>query len=150
MRRKNVLGIVCGLCLLITTPVMADIPDIDLSSMSTEDLVTLKDSIASEIANRGGENIIGQGTYEVGVDIKATNFRVTCAEVSDDAMTFIYIYDSKEDMDKNHKSDDILLSYNVDDTGSKNSANLNLKGGQFVKIAGDGAIIEETKASWQP
>ena len=61
MKRKNVFGILCGACLLVATPVMAS--DIDLASMSTEDLVALKDSINEEIANRGGDNIIGEGTY---------------------------------------------------------------------------------------
>lgn len=48
--------------LLTAIPVMAS--DIDLSSMSTEDLVALKDSINEEIANRGGDNIIGEGLIQ--------------------------------------------------------------------------------------
>lgn len=79
MKRKNVLGILCGACLLVATPVMAS--DIDLASMSTEDLVALKDSINEEIVNRGGDNIIGEGTYVVGTDIKAGNFKVTPVKI---------------------------------------------------------------------
>ena len=45
--------------------------------MSTEDLVSLRDSINAEIANKGGDNIIGEGVYTVGTDIKAGNFKVT-------------------------------------------------------------------------
>lgn len=59
MKIKSILGILCGVSLLTAIPVMAS--DIDLSSMSTEDLVALKDSINEEIANRGGDNIIGEG-----------------------------------------------------------------------------------------
>ena len=150
MRRKNVLGIVCGLCLLATTPVMADAPDIDLKSMSTEDLMSLKDSIDSEIGTRGGDNIIGQGTYEVGVDIKAANFKLTSVQNADYTCTYIYIYDSKEDMEADKESDDYIIHYDIEESGTVKSANLNLKDGQFVKISGDSAVIEETKASWQP
>ena len=75
--KKSILAIGLGMSLLLSTPVMADVPDIDLASMSTEDLVSLRDSINAEIANKGGDNIIGEGVYTIGVDIKAGNFKVT-------------------------------------------------------------------------
>ena len=34
MRRKSILAIVLGMSLLLSTPVMADVPDINLASMS--------------------------------------------------------------------------------------------------------------------
>ena len=37
MRRKSILGIALGMCMAVATPVMAEAPDIDLASMSTED-----------------------------------------------------------------------------------------------------------------
>lgn len=94
MKRKNVLGILCGACLLVATPVMAS--DIDLASMSTEDLVALKDSINEEIANRGGDNIIGEGTYVVGTDIKAGTFKVTPVKEYDGYTSFYIFKDSSE------------------------------------------------------
>ena len=68
--KKSILAIGLGMSLLLSTPIMADVPDIDLASMSTEDLVSLRDSINAEIANKGGDNIIGEGVYTVGTDIK--------------------------------------------------------------------------------
>ena len=44
----------------------------------------------------------------------------------------------------------IIIHYDIEESGTVKSANLNLKDGQFVKISGDSAVIEETKASWQP
>lgn len=98
MRRKSILGIALGMCLVVATPVMAEAPDIDLASMSTEDLVSLKNSIDSEIATRGGDNIISQGIYEVGVDIKTASFKLTSVQNADYTSTYIDLYNSKEDM----------------------------------------------------
>lgn len=149
MKRK-ILAIGLSMSLLMSVSVMADVPDIDLTSMSTEDLVSLKNSIDSEIGTRGGDNIIGQGTYEVGVDIKAANFKLTSVQNADYTSTYIYIYNSKEDMEADKESDDYIIYYDVEESGTVRSANLNLKDGQFVKISGDSAVIEEAKASWQP
>lgn len=149
MKRK-ILAIGLGMSLLLSTPIMADVPDIDLTSMSTEDLISLKNSIDSEIGTRGGDNIIGQGTYEVGVDIKAANFKLTSVQNADYTSTYIYIYNSKEDMEADKESDDYIIYYDAEESGTVRSANLNLKDGQFVKISGDSAVIEEAKASWQP
>ena len=55
--KKSILAIGLGMSLLLSTPIMADVPDIDLASMSTEDLVSLRDSINAEIANKGGDNM---------------------------------------------------------------------------------------------
>lgn len=149
MKRK-ILAIGLSMSLLMSVSVMADVPDIDLTSMSTEDLVSLKNSIDSEIGTRGGDNIIGQGIYEVGVDIKAANFKLTSVQNADYTSTYIYIYNSKEDMEADKESDDYIIYYDVEESGTVRSANLNLKDGQFVKISGDSAVIEEAKASWQP
>ena len=149
MKRK-ILAIGLSMSLLMSVSVMADVSDIDLTSMSTEDLVSLKNSIDSEIGTRGGDNIIGQGIYEVGVDIKAANFKLTSVQNADYTSTYIYIYNSKEDMEADKESDDYIIYYDVEESGTVRSANLNLKDGQFVKISGDSAVIEEAKASWQP
>lgn len=145
MRRKNVLGIVSGLCLLITTPVMAS--DIDLSSMSVEELTTLRDSVVQALADKNGDNIISQGLYVVGTDIKATNFKVFYYgdSVDDGAYVNFYIYDNKENYD-NYASDSQILIY-ADD---KDGGILNLKEGQYVLVSGDSAVIEEVDPSWKP
>ena len=94
--KKSILAIGLGMSLLLSTPVMADVPDIDLASMSTEDLVSLRDSINAEIANKGGDNIIGEGVYTIGVDIKAGNFKVTPMKGYDGRTSFYIFKDSSE------------------------------------------------------
>lgn len=147
MRRKSILGIALGMCMTIATPVMAEAPDIDLTSMSTEDLTTLRDSVNTEIANRGGDNIITKGLYVVGTDIKAANFKVFYyGDKSDenDCVNF-YIYDNKDNYD-NYEMDGQVLLYSDD----KDGGILNLKDGQYVSVSTGSAIIEEVAPSWKP
>lgn len=145
MRRKGILGIAIVVSLLVAAPVIAS--DIDLDSMSAEELTTLRDSVVQALANRSGDNIITQGLYEVGTDIKATNFKVFYYDDNTDDTDCVnfYIYDSKEDYD-NYTSDSQLLIY-ADDKGG---GILNLKEGQYVSVSTGSAIIEEVDPSWKP
>lgn len=145
MRKKSVLGIACGLCILAATPVMAS--DIDLSSMSVDELTTLRDSVVQALADKNGDNIITQGLYEVGTDIKAANFKVFYYGDSTDDTDCVnfYIYNSKEDYD-NYTSDSQLLIYADDKDGGM----LNLKEGQYVSVSTGAAVIEEVNPSWKP
>lgn len=150
MRRKSILCIALGMCLSVATPVMAEAPDIDLASMSTEDLVSLKNSVDSEIATRGGDNIISQGVYAVGVDIKAASFKLTSVQNADYTSTYIDLYNSKEDMDNNKEIDTYIVHYDAEESGTVRSLNLNLKEGQIINITGDDMVIEEVNPSWKP
>lgn len=145
--KKSILAIGLGMSLLLTMPVMAEAPDIDLASMSTEDLVSLRDSINAEIANKGGDNVITQGLYEVGTDIKAANFKVYYYGDTSDEMSCVnfYIYDNKGQYD-NHETSSQLLIY-ADD---KDGGILNLKEGQMVYVTTGSATMEEVNPSWKP
>lgn len=145
MRRKSVVWVMCGLCLFAATPVKAS--DIDLSSMSADELTILRDSVVQALADKSGDNIITQGLYEVGTDIKATNFKVFYYGNSTDDTDCVnfYIYNSKEDYD-NYTSDSQLLIY-ADD---KDGGILNLKEGQYISVSTGAAVIEEINPSWQP
>lgn len=145
MRRKSVVWVMCGLCLFAATPVKAS--DIDLSSMSADELTILRDSVVQALADKSGDNIITQGLYEVGTDIKATNFKVFYYGNSTDDTDCVnfYIYNSKEDYD-NYTSDSQLLIY-ADD---KDGGILNLKEGQYILVSTGAAVIEEINPSWQP
>ena len=142
MMKKSIVSMVLAIG-LIASPVMAsEQSTIDYDSMSTEELVALRDEINAQIADRGGDNVIGQGVYEVGVDIKATNFKVIC---NDEKYVNFYIYDNKEKY-QSYDVDSQLLVYNDDDGGGV----LNLKEGQIVSLTNGSAIIEEIKPSWAP
>lgn len=145
MKMKSILGILCGVSLLTAIPVMAS--DIDLSSMSADELTILRDSVVQALADKSGDNIITQGLYEVGTDIKATNFKVFYYGNSTDDTDCVnfYIYNSKEDYD-NYTSDSQLLIY-ADD---KDGGILNLKEGQYISVSTGAAVIEEVNPSWKP
>ena len=145
MKRKST--IIAAMILatsMIATPVYAaDTAGLDLDSMSVEDLVGLRDTINAKIGEKGGDNIISQGVYEVGVDIKASNFKVI--NVKDDQFN-IYIYASKEDYESYTTSEQILL-YSDDTDGGI----MNLKEGEIVSVTSGSAVIEEiSNASWMP
>lgn len=144
MKKKMIVASMIAAVTLFTAPVQASEQSaIDYDSMSVEDLIALRDEINSKIAEKGGDNIITKGDYEVGVDIRAGSFKVFCS--GDDCVNF-YIYDSKEDLE-NYESSQQVLVYNDDTAGGM----LNLKEGQIVSISTGAAIIEEiTNASWMP
>lgn len=153
MRRKSILGIALGMCMAITIPVMAEAPDIDLASMSTEDLVALKDSINTEIANRGGDNVIGEGVYIVGTDIKAGNFKVTPMKGYDGRTSFYIFKDSAEYDDYkggNYDAGDCVVDLDSYEEGDTDSGNLVLKDGEVLYVYRGHAVIEEINPSWKP
>lgn len=152
MRRKSILAIVLGMSLLLSTPVMADVPDINLASMSTEDLVSLRDSINAEIANKGGDNIIGEGVYTVGTDIKAGNFKVTPMKGYDGRTSFYIFKDSSEYDDYkggNYDAGDCVIDLDSYEENDTDSGNLVLKDGEILYIDRGNAIIEEVNPSWK-
>lgn len=138
-------------CLLAATPVMAS--DIDLTSMSTEDLVALKDSINTEIANRGGDNVIGEGVYIVGTDIKAGSFKVTAMKGYDGYTTFYIFKDSAEYEEYkggNYDVGDCVVDLDSYEEGDIDSGNLTLKEGEVLYVYRGNAVIEEVNPSWKP
>lgn len=151
--KKSILAIGLGMSLLLSTPIMADVPDIDLASMSTEDLVSLRDSINAEIANKGGDNIIGEGVYTVGTDIKAGNFKVTPMKGYDGRTSFYIFKDSSEYddyKDGNYDAGDCVIDLDSYEENDTDFGNLVLKDGEILYIDRGNAIIEEVDPSWKP
>ena len=142
MMKKTIIASMVLAVGLLASPVMASEQNvIDYDSMSTEELVALRDEINAQIADRGGDNVIGQGTYVAWTDIKASKFKVKC--YNSDSVAF-YLYDSEEKYD-NLESSDMLLLHSDDECGL-----LNLKDGQVVSVSFGAAIIEEVSPSWAP
>ena len=150
MNKKIIaMGTIIG-CLSVVHPAFAE--NIDMSAMSMEDLIALRDSIAAEIISRGGDNTIGIGVYEVGTDIKASDFKVTAMKGTDGYTTFT-IFKDREEYDEynagNYDLGEIGELYGSEDTGY-DTGNLNLKDGEILYVERGEAIIEETKNSWKP
>ena len=151
---KKRVGIILSVILASTmtmTPVYAT-ENIDLDSMSVEDLVALQKKISEKLEEMNWKDpewdIIPQGIYKVGTDIKAGQFKV---EAIKDTVS-IKLYES-EDI---YKEDDYGYEaryplYYDEETGESDSAFLSLSDGQIVAIEYASAYIKEvTNASWMP
>ena len=155
MKRKNtVIAAIVLATTMITTPVLAsEAVNIDLDSMSIDELMNLKGEVDQKIADKGGDNTIGQGVYYVGTDIKVGNFKITPMSDMHDVCVNIAIYNDEETY-KNDTSqenyDDFIKLWKPDEGEKPQSGNLNLKEGQIMCIWCGEAIIEESHASWMP
>lgn len=155
MRRKNaILAAICMSIVAISSPVSAsDTTNIDLEAMSIDELMDLKSEVDQKIADKGGDNTIGQGVYYVGTDIKASNFKLTPVVNMTDYDVTIKVYNDEE----SYKNDpnggnpnNYIKLYRPDEGEKAQSANLNLKDGQVIWIISGEAIIEEVHSSWMP
>ena len=148
MMKKTVIASMVLAIGLLAVPVMAGNDfGIDLASMSLEDLVSLKDAVNEEIATKGGDNVLGAGIYEVGVDIKASSFKLTSYEGSDSAN--IIIYDSKESMEADDNVFYTFMYYD-EEKETQESTIINLKDGQILETTGSLIIEDASKSFWTP
>lgn len=141
---KKFLVVLLVFVISFTSLVFAGAGDLDLSEMSLDELVTLRNSITEEISIRlGNAGTIDMGLYEVGKDIKAASFEVKGMEGTEET-AYVIIFNNREDLDEN---DPLQVHYIEEGT----SAIVNLKEGQWFRINNYGPIyIQEVKADWAP
>lgn len=143
-RRTIILTVALATSMIYSPTYAADTTGLNLDSMSVEDLVALRDTINAKIGEKGGDNVLPQGTYEVGKDIKAGSFKVTCCAGYD--MSCFNVYSSKEDHDNLENAVQDSVSYDGGD-----SAMINLDDGEYLDVTWGSAVIEEiSNASWMP
>lgn len=130
----------------------ASAESVDVSAMTTEDLMNLYREIQIELASRIGlseTNQIGQGIYAVGKDIKAGTFSFTCLESGeyDDGSqrNALYIYALGEDGISQGKT----LWY-LYDTALNAQITLSLSEGTIFEIWNCSGILKEIEPSWVP
>lgn len=144
LKRKTLITSLALAVGLIAAPVRAsEQSTIDLESMSLEELVKLRDKINVKIAGLGGDNILPQGTYEVGKDIKAGQYKVMGCEGYD--MSCFNIYSTKEDWNATENGIRGTVTY---EDGT--SAIMNIDDGDYLDITWGSLVVEEIKASWMP
>lgn len=70
----------------------------DFSTMTTDELLALREELNAEINARIGDdvNLIGDGLYVAGVDIKPGMYRITCAAAFDDREFYVNLFKSLE------------------------------------------------------
>ena len=130
---------------LMATPISAEdvTAGLDLDSMSVEDLVLLRDAVNQKIGEKGGDNILPEGTYEVGVDIKPGHYKAYCCPGYD--LANFNVYESKEACQATDNP--VQDSVGIDD---HDAAMINLEEGEWLTVTWGSAIIEEVNASWAP
>ena len=125
---------------------------LDLSAMSTDDLLILRNQITAEISARLTDDsaMITDGLYVVGVDIKTGMYRIACA--SDDYID-VMLFDSKENYQTYQKNTYANVTYRLYRvTLSRGEmATVHLTDGMVLEISdGIGVITEIVKPSWAP
>lgn len=117
------------------------------SSMTNDELLQAILDMTDEALTRGlyTEDSISQGTFEVGVDIKADAYTLVCIRADGDTFDRkIRIYENREEYESlNYR--DILL---VDGIGS--TVTVNLKDGEIINIGAGTYSIKVDESSFRP
>ena len=118
---------------------------IDLSGMSTDELISLYQSVGAEIADRIGltdANRIGQGDYLVGRDILPGYYDFVCLETKvfegGNPNCDIYVY----------LDDEMIFWANRPNVGSH--VTFNLEEGMVLKISGCSGTLTPISPAWVP
>lgn len=122
------------MAVLLVTPVYAS--DIDLSSLSDEELQELQARVGEEITNRElSESVILQvGTYYVGTDIAPGSYIFSDAETDGTEGSWLLLYENEEKM-----KDYSWFGNEVIEKGD--SARVSLSDGQILKVTKSPAFV---------
>lgn len=145
---KKILITLLVICTLFTTTVYAS--PVDLESMTTDELIELRNQIVQEINNRLGfdESKIYIGDYVVGEDIKAGDY--------------IIVFNKNENVERDIDGGKVFLYANKDDFSSWKSSfhqfyyfgqecYIKLQDGMVISIANSsGTIMPASKPAWAP
>ena len=132
--------------LLICPATMAE--GIDLTAMSTDELLTLREQLNAEIIARTGPDsaVIGRGVYYVGETLKASSYELTCVERNNDALYFwVEVYNSAQDFEAGK------VAFNCGQMVLGSVTTLTISDGMVVKIKnGSGTLRALEKPDWMP
>lgn len=142
--KSFIVALIVGLS-LITYPVFGS--EIDLTSMGSEELIQLRESINQELASRGEEGAsVGSGVFVAGVDIKPGMYKI---QNTYEGWSNVYVYKSIEDLEKEEYSDSHEYAFIHEAPFDDDSCNVSLEDGQILVIVGSG-IIYPFSPSWAP
>lgn len=156
---KRVIASILFAVMVLVTPVLA--ADVDLDSMTADELIELKVEIDKRLIELGVGNVISPGWYVVGKDIREGRFTFyateDCKALSSDPNTghvsFVLFEDEesilKFDMEKVVTVGDARFDFIENEALSPFS--VTLEEGQCLVIEDGSAIVEEqSSASWAP
>ena len=96
-----------------TTNVSAAVAGIDISGLSSEELIELREEIDNKLFDNGEADTINPGIYIVGKDIKPGTYELSSKAIDLDDVTFVYVYSSKENYDNDHDDYDTSCQVGV-------------------------------------
>ena len=147
--KKRILALVLVFTIAFAGLTFATVEDLNLSEMTTDELISLKKAIAEELNLRLGDgDMIYAGTYVGGQDIKSGYYNIT--NTGDGYLT-IYVYDSLESYQaylKDWSSIDGQISHSECKTGGTLAIKLN--DGELLYISRGEGICAPSAPSWAP
>lgn len=144
--KKMIAGLLVA-CTLFTTSAYA--ASVDVKTMTTEELVELRNQICEELTERSDftDDVIYVGDYVVGTDIKAGQYVIQYVSELLDSPGVILVYSSKEEFDTDRYNCCVSQIY----LEEGQEARLVLEEGQFLRIFdGTLSIRPFLKPSWAP
>lgn len=138
-------------CLLLALSVTVYAGDVDITSLSDEELMGLKTRIEEELAIRGydGAGMINQGVYHVGSEVKPGWYTFSVSDTSDpDSRTICQVFATEESFENNQKGDYANVDSVFDNVKVGEPVTFNLPEGSVLKLAGDQVCIYRNAPSW--
>lgn len=127
---------------LCCVPAMAS-GDIDLTTMSLEELKELQTELTKEIINKGGYEVFPAGAYVAGTDIEAGSYTL----ISDDELSAnVRIFDSKAMYTLSASTEEAKPTFEMMIVDGE-TATANLSDGQ-VLVTDDSLYITKSAGSW--
>lgn len=152
--KKVIIVAVLLAAIIGTTNVSAAVAGIDISGLSNEELIELREEIDQTLSDNGETDTINPGVYIVGKDIKAGTYELSSKAIESIDWTFVYVYNSKEDYDNDN--DNYSLSYIVGNRDSDetelneyHSVSVTLEEDNVISIENNTCLIKPYEASWQ-
>lgn len=141
---KKILSVILAIG-LASSPVVAESPTVDLSAMTLDELVELRDRVNFEIDSRicVSDSTIGRGIYTVGVSIApgVYEFMATEVEMGAGSECRIYVYGADD------KENPKIGIYDIP-VGSPSV--IELIDGDTLEIRGGSGFLKRADKSWMP
>lgn len=146
MRKNGIVALAVAGLMLIASPAYA--LDIDLDSLSIEELMELRTQVAQKINEKVGSDAapIASGVYVVGKDIREGTYYVSDTKIADKYFK-VFLY---EDEEAHKNREDMTGRGDVSYMKEGEDATISLHDGMVMEIEGGSAMIQEIKPSWAP
>jgi len=150
---KRVFALVFSLLMLFLIPA-ALAEGVDLTPMSLDDLLKLRQSVESEINARlaSDVSVIFDGAYQVGKDIKEGSYLITYMSLEKNSYLNVFIFANEDDYSRFHNNNESTSIFYEMLGEPGDNVFVTLETGTILEIQGnsDPVQIQSMKMSWAP